>query len=399
MIAIIMVVQIPLAERLRPTTLDAVVGQIHLVGPQGILRSFVDKSFLPSIIFWGPPGVGKTTIAKLLASIVKARFESKSAVTSNVAEIRKIIEQAKHTLLTDQQKTVLFIDEIHRFNKSQQDALLPAVEDGTIIFIGATTENPSFEVNSPLLSRCRVLLLKELEHDDLVTLLERGTKLLKVKIEDLAKELLIDMSNHDGRQLLTILEIAATLVQKSTAISVKDIEQAVQKKAMRYDQAGEEHYNTISAFIKSMRASNIDAALYYLARMVAAGEDPLFIARRMVIFAAEDIGLSQPTAQVVANSVFDAVHKVGYPEAQVILAFGVSYLSQAQKDRSSYDAYFTALQDVEQLGNLPIPLTLRNASTTLMKNLDYSKGYQMYSRESLLPDKLKGKTYYHKPQK
>ena len=382
----------PLADILRPQTLDEVVGQEHLVGKTGIIRMMLETGFLPSMIFWGPPGSGKTSLAYLLATLTNAKFVAKSAVTSSLAEVRTIIKEAQARLDTNLQRTVFFLDEIHRFNKAQQDALLPHVEHGTVIFIGATTENPSFEVISPLLSRCRVLILKPLEDKDLDAIIDRGLGYLKRTIADDARAFLKEIANGDARALLTILEIASRLQKK--ALRMTDIEVAAQKKMLQYDQTGEEHYNTISAFIKSMRASDIDAALYYLVRMVAAGEDPLFIARRMVIFSSEDIGLAQPTALVVANAVFDGCHKVGYPEAQILLAHGVSYLALAKKDRSAYDAFFAALSDVKQFGNLPIPLMIRNAPTKLMKGLGYGKGYEKYTTESLLPDKIKGKKYY-----
>jgi putative ATPase len=383
---------LPLAERMRPTTLDDIVGQDHLVGKDGIIRKMLASSFIPSMIFWGPPGVGKTTLAKLLSELANAYFVHKSAVTTNLAELRKEIIDAKKRL-TNNERTILFIDEIHRFNKGQQDALLPHVEDGSVIFIGATTENPSFEVISPLLSRCRVILLHQLQKEDLMRILDKGLKAVQRTITEEAGNAIVEMANHDGRQLLTILEIASTLKKSKEPITVQAIEEAAQKKMLDYDAKGDEHYDTISAFIKSMRASDPDAALYYLARMVKSGEDPLFIARRMVIFASEDIGLAQPTALVVANAVFDGCHKVGYPEAQILLAHGVSYLSQAKKDRRAYDAFFAAMCDVEQFGNLPIPLNIRNAPTSLMKNLGYGKGYEKYSTDSHLPEKIKNKKY------
>lgn len=384
----------PLADRLRPQHITEVIGQTHLVGKEGLLRRLIASDHIPSMIFWGPPGVGKTTIARALSQDLQAEFIHTSAVTTNLAQIRNVVAQAKETKQQGQ-RTVLFLDEIHRFNKAQQDALLPHVEDGTLILIGATTENPSFEVNSALLSRSRVFVLKPLNDHELTEVVERGIKELQITIQPDAQTLLKEIANGDARQLLTILEIAANIADKSS-ISTADITEAAQQKMLKYDQTGDEHYNTISAFIKSMRASQSDAALYYLARMVHAGEDPLFIARRMVIFAAEDIGLAQPTAQVVANSVFDACHKVGYPEAQIILAFGVTYLSQAKKDRSAYDAYFTALKDVETHGNLPIPLNILNAPTKLMKELGYGQGYKKYDQDSYLPEKLKGKKYIKK---
>jgi putative ATPase len=386
----------PLADILRPKTLDDVVGQEHLVGQDGILRKFLTSNFLPSLVFWGPPGSGKTTLARLLANLTNSNFESQSAVTTTLAEVRKIIKEADERLNLNGQRTILFIDELHRFNKAQQDAFLPHVEKGTIIFIGATTENPSFEVIAPLLSRCRVLVLKSLEVAELDKIIDRGLSYLKRSIAADARQLVKEFANGDARSLLTILEIANNIsFKKNSPISLTDIEEAAQRKALQYDRVGEEHYNTISAFIKSMRASDADAALYYLARMVAAGEDPLFIARRMVVFASEDIGMAQPTALVVANAVFDACNKIGYPECQENLAHGVVYLAMAKKDRSAYNAYFAALDDVKKLGNLPIPLNIRNAPTKLMKELGYGKGYEQYTTEGLLPDKLKGKKYYN----
>jgi putative ATPase len=382
----------PLADILRPKTLDDVIGQEHLVGKNGIIRKLLATGFLPSMIFWGPPGCGKTTLAKLLASLTNSYFESHSAVAATLADVRRVIKEAP----LRKSRTILFLDEIHRFNKAQQDALLPAVEHGTVIFIGATTENPSFEVISPLLSRCRVLVLKPLAEKELIGITARGLTYLKRKIDNKGRKFLLEVSNGDARALLTILEIASTLSLRGESLKVTDIEQAAQRKMLQYDQVGEEHYNTISAFIKSMRASDTDAALYYLARMIAAGEDPLFIARRMIVFASEDIGVAQPTALVVANTVFDACNKIGYPECQENLAHGVVYLCLAKKDRSAYDAYMAALDDVNKYGNLPIPLIIRNAPTKLMKGLGYGKGYVAYTKESLLPDTLKGKRYFLK---
>ena len=383
----------PLAQILRPSTLEDVIGQSHLVGENGILSKMLTSQFVPSMIFWGPPGCGKTTLAELVSTLTKSVFISKSAVTTNLADIRQTIDLAAKRLIESQIKTVLFIDEIHRFNKAQQDALLPHVERGTIIFIGATTENPSFEVISPLLSRCRVLVLSALSEDELKEILTRGLHYVKKTVTKEAEVALLLFSNGDARQLLTILEIASSVTKKKE-LDKRDIEEAAQKKMLQYDRVGDEHYNTISAFIKSMRASDVDAALYYLARMVASGEDPIFIARRMVVFASEDIGMAQPTALVVANSVFQACQQIGLPECQENLAHGVVYLALAKKDRHAYDAYMKALSDVQAFGNLPIPMSIRNAPTTLMKDLGYGKGYEKYSKESFLPDQIKGKKYY-----
>jgi len=383
----------PLAQILRPATLGDVIGQSHLVGKTGILTKMLTSQFIPSMIFWGPPGCGKTTLAYIISTLTKSVFVSRSSVTTNLADVRQVIDLAAKRLIESQTRTVLFIDEIHRFNKAQQDALLPHVEKGTVIFIGATTENPSFEVISPLLSRCRVLVLKPLSQEELTAILQIGLRYVKKTVTKDAEDAILLFSNGDARQLLTILEIASTLTSKKQ-LDRKDIEEAAQKKMLQYDQSGDEHYNTISAFIKSMRSSDVDAALYYLARMVAAGEDPLFIARRMVVFASEDIGMAQPTALVVANSVFQACQQIGLPECQENLAHGVVYLALAKKDRHAYDAYMKALSDVQTYGNLPIPMSIRNAPTTLMKGLGYGKGYEKYSQESFLPEQIKGKKYY-----
>lgn len=384
----------PLADRLRPKDFSDFFGQEHLVGPNGILKRLVDKDELPSIIFWGPPGCGKTTLARIIARKTKSEFIHFSAVSSGIDDVKKVVKQAGERKKLYSQKTILFIDEIHRFNKLQQDAFLPAVEDGTITLIGATTENPSFEVIGPLLSRCRVFVLTLLTPSDLSKIIDRALKELKLKIDRKAKEFLLDSSNGDARIAINVLEIASKLAKKT--IKLKDIEEALQRKTLLYDKAGEEHYNTISAFIKSMRASDPDAALYYLARMVNAGEDPLFIARRMVVFASEDIGMAQPTALVVANEVFRACETIGYPECQENLAHGAVYLALAKKDRSAVDAYFKALKDVKNLGNLPIPLEIRNAPTKLMEELGYGRNYEPYHDKikSFLPDKLKGKKYF-----
>lgn len=383
----------PLAETLRPKNFSEFVGQEHLVGPQGMLTKLIEKDSLPSLIFWGPPGSGKTTLAHLLAHQINADFEALSAVSAKLDDVRLVVAQAKQRLEAFQQRTILFIDEIHRFNKAQQDAFLPHVEKGTIILIGATTENPSFEVIGPLLSRCRVVVLKQLSEEELAQIIKQALKYLKRKLDKKARSFLIDVSSGDARLAITALEIAANLTDEKTLV-LADIEQALQKHALRYDKAGDEHYDTISAFIKSMRASQPDAALYYLARMVEAGEDPLFIARRMVIFASEDIGIAQPTALVVANSVFRACETIGYPECAINLAHGVVYLAQAKKNRSCYDGLRAAQDDCRKYGNLPVPFHIRNAPTKLMKELGYGKGYEKYSSESYLPEKLKRAKYF-----
>ncbi|MFC1627064.1 replication-associated recombination protein A [Patescibacteria group bacterium] len=381
----------PLAEIVRPKSLKDFIGQSHLVGQNKPIRIAIKKDKIHSMIFWGPPGCGKTTLARLIAKETKSKFNQLSAVSAGKADVKKIIESAKDPLF--QQKTILFLDEIHRFNKAQQDFLLPYVEDGTIIFIGATTENPSFSVISPLLSRTQVFVLESLSQKELAKILKLGLKSLKIKsVSKSAQGFLIKFSNGDARQLLNLLENTHRLYQ---TITLKNLKNALQSKFLRYDKTGDEHHNTISAFIKSMRASNADAAIYYLSRMLDAGEDPLFIARRMVIFASEDIGLAQPTALVVANAVFQACQTIGLPECAINLSHGVAYLSKAKKDRSSYDALRAAQADVKKHGNLAIPLHLRNAPTKLMKNLDYGKGYQMYpdKDKNLLPRKLKAKKY------
>ena len=388
--------QTPLADRIRPKTLTDYVGQPHLVGKNGIIRKLIESDQLPSMIFWGPPGSGKTTLAFIIAQTTKSHFINQSAVTTTLKDVRKAVGEAKERLTLYHQKTIFFLDEIHRFNKAQQDAFLPHVEKGIIILIGATTENPSFEVIGPLLSRCRIFVLNPLEPKELGKIINRGIKELKIKISPKALEFLIQASNSDARIALNAIEIADSIHESGKKASLQLIKEVFQKQTLLYDRAGEEHYNTISAFIKSMRASNVDAALYYLARMVEAGEDPLFIARRMVIFASEDIGMAQPTALVVANEVFRACETIGYPECQENLAHGVVYLALAKKDRSAYDAYFRALDDVKKHGNLPIPLNLRNAPTKLMRQLGYGKGYEKYPDKikSLLPDKIKDKKYY-----
>ncbi len=348
------------------------------------MRIAIAQRHLFSFILWGPPGVGKTTLARIYAEALGAAFFELSAVSAGKNDVRKIVETD-----TSGSPKVLFLDEIHRFNKAQQDYLLPFVETGGLTLIGATTENPSFEVIAPLLSRCRVFVLNELSESEMSAIIKRA----KMKVDKKAADWLVAMANGDARQALTLLENAERFYGK---ISVETLKETLQDKRLRYDKAGEEHYNTISAFIKSMRASQPDSALYYLARMVEAGEDPKFIARRMVIFASEDVGLTQPTALVVANAVFRACETIGYPECAINLAHGASYLALAKKDRSSYDAYFAAVDDVKTHGNLPIPMRVRNAPTKLMKDLGYGTGYEAYSQESFLPEKLKGKRYLRK---
>ncbi|HVZ75872.1 MAG TPA: replication-associated recombination protein A [Candidatus Paceibacterota bacterium] len=383
----------PLASRIRPTNLDDFVGQEHLVGEGKPLREAIERGHLFSFILWGPPGTGKTTLARIYANALDAEFYELSAVDSGKEDIKRIVgEKNSQTTIkfTFGKPKVLFIDEIHRFNKAQQDFLLPFVERGELTLIGATTENPSFEVIPALLSRCRVFVMGELTEKDSEYILDRAAKALKTKLPKDAREWLIAMAGGDARQAITALENTYKIYGK---ITVETLKESIQSTHLRYDKKGEEHYNTISAFIKSMRASQPDAALYYLGRMVEAGEDPLFIARRMVIFASEDVGLAAPTALVVANAVFEACEKIGYPECAINLAHGVAYLSQCKKDKSAYEAYFEALDDVRKFGNLPVPLKIRNAPTKLMKDLKYGKGYERYDKESYLPEKLKGKKY------
>ncbi|MGE5297946.1 MAG: replication-associated recombination protein A [Acidobacteriaceae bacterium] len=374
----------PLASKLRPKNLDEFVGQEHLVGANQPLRIAIEQKHLFSFILWGPPGVGKTTLARIYSNAIGASYYELSAVSAGKDDIRKIID--KRPDLLDHKPKVLFLDEIHRFNKAQQDFLLPSVESGHLTLIGATTENPSFEVISPLLSRCRVFTLKELSEDDIKKIIDRA----EVKMDAQARNWLINMANGDARQAITMIENTLNFYKK---ITVENLTKTLQDKYLRYDKQAEEHYNTISAFIKSMRASNPDAAVYYLARMVESGEDPKFIARRMVVFASEDVGLADPKALMVANDVFRAVEMIGYPECAINLAHGANYLALAPKNRDSYNAYFAAVDDVKKQGNLPIPLEIRNAPTKLMKELGYGEGYEKYTKKDLLPDKLKGRKY------
>jgi len=357
------------------------VGQPHLVAEGKPLHQAIEQGHLMSFVLWGPPGTGKTTLARIYAKAVDGLLFELSAVSAGKADVKKVVEQR-----TMNKPKILFIDEVHRFNKAQQDYLLPFVESGEVTFIGATTENPSFEVISALLSRCQVFVLKEHTEEDLRAILERAGIDMDIEAEDW----LIRYANGDARRLLTLIETADELYDQ---ITVETLQEALQTFSVRYDKKGEAHYDTISTFIKSMRANQPDAALYYLARMIEGGEDPKFIARRMVIFASEDIGLALPTALVVANEVFRAVETIGLPECAINLAHAAAYLAQAKKSRASYEGLKMALDDVRRHGELPVPMKIRNAPTKMMKEMGYGKGYQKYDQESYLPDKLKGKKY------
>jgi len=397
---------IPLAERLRPETLDQLIGQQHLTGKGSVLRTALENHTIPSMILWGPPGVGKTTIANIIAHTLHVPFYTLSAISSGVKEVREVIEKAKH-----EENAILFIDEIHRFNKGQQDALLGAVEKGTITLIGATTENPSFEVNSALLSRCQVYILKPLDKKDLVTLMNEAiTKdpfLSQQKIEIKETEALINLSGGDARRLLNLLEL--TFNQVSSANNSKKIEitndkviSAAQQKVALYDKKGEQHYDIISAFVKSIRGSDPNAAVYWLARMIEGGEDVKFIARRLVILASEDIGNANPTALVLATNTFQAVNMIGYPESKIILSQCASYLASSPKSNAAVAAIGKAESLVKQFGDLPVPLAIRNAPTKLMKNLDYGKNYKYahnfennFADMEFLPDEIKNTVLYN----
>ncbi|MEZ7867995.1 MAG: replication-associated recombination protein A [Paludibacteraceae bacterium] len=391
----------PLAERMRPKNLDEYIGQKHLVGKNSILRLMIDSGNISSFILWGPPGVGKTTLARIIANQLERPFYTLSAVSSGVKDVREVIEKAKSSRFFSQANPILFIDEIHRFSKSQQDSLLGAVENGTVTLIGATTENPSFEVITPLLSRCQVYVLKPLEDDDLMELADRviknDTELKKRTIFVDEKEAMLRFSGGDARKLLNIIElVVGSESEVEVHITNEKVTNRLQQNPMAYDKDGEVHYDIISAFIKSIRGSDPDAAIYWLARMVAGGEDPKFITRRLVISAAEDIGLANPNALLLANACFDALHKIGWPEGRIVLAETTIYLASSPKSNSAYLAIDEALQLVEKTGNLPVPLHLRNSPTKLMKDLNYGKGYKYahdfdnnFVEQQYLPDKLK----------
>lgn len=397
----------PLAERLRPKTLEDYVGQEHLVGQGAILRQMIERGVLTSFILWGPPGVGKTTLARVIAHTLDLPFYTLSAVTSGVKEVREVIDKARRQDgLFSKGRPILFIDEIHRFSKSQQDSLLGAVENGTITLIGATTENPSFEVITPLLSRCQVYVLKSLGKDDLLKLLNRAInedeQLRKLDFEIKQTDSLLRYSGGDARKLLNILELVVESADGNKIVIDNDVvTRRLQQNPVAYDKDGEMHYDIISAFIKSIRGSDPDAAVYWLARMVEAGEDPKFIARRLCISAAEDIGLANPNAILIANACFDVISKIGWPEGRIPLAEATIYLATSQKSNSAYLAIDSALQEVRQSGNQPVPLHLRNAPTELMKELGYSEGYKYahdypnhFVKQQFLPDQLKEKRFW-----
>ena len=390
----------PLAERSRPQTLDDYVGQKHLIGKDAILRLMIESGNIASFILWGPPGVGKTTLARIISQKLERPFYTLSAVTSGVKDVREAIEKAKSARFFSQASPILFIDEIHRFSKSQQDSLLGAVEGGIVTLIGATTENPSFEVITPLLSRCQVYVLKPLDDNDLMELAERvirnDTELKKRKFNIVENEALLRFAGGDARKLLNIIElVAGSDPHDEVILNNEIITERLQQNPMAYDKDGELHYDIISAFIKSIRGSDPDGAIYWLARMIAGGEDPKFIARRLLISAAEDIGLANPNALLLANACFDALHKIGWPEGRIILAETTIYLASSPKSNSAYLAIDEALALVEKTGNIAIPLHLRNAPTKLMKNLDYGKGYKYahnydnnFVEQQYLPDKI-----------
>ena len=397
----------PLAERLRPGTLDDYIGQKHIVGEGAVLRRMIDSGRISSFILWGPPGVGKTTLAQIIANKLETPFYTLSAVTSGVKDVRDVIEKAGKGRFFNEASPILFIDEIHRFNKSQQDSLLGAVEKGTITLIGATTENPSFEVIRPLLSRCQLYVLKSLEKEDLLELLDRALKkdivLKERNIELKETDALLRYSGGDARKLLNILEIVVESSSDCDVVITDDmVVDRLQQNPLAYDKDGEMHYDIISAFIKSIRGSDPDAALYWLARMIEGGEDPKFIARRLVISAAEDIGLANPNALLLANTAFEAVNKIGWPEGRIPLAEATVYLAASPKSNSAYLAIDTALELVRRTGNQPVPLPIRNAPTKLMKDLGYSDGYKYphdypghFTPQQYMPDSLTGERLWH----
>ncbi len=397
----------PLAERMRPHTLDQYVGQKQIVGEGAVLRKMIDSGHITSFILWGPPGVGKTTLAQIIANQLEAPFYTLSAVTSGVKDVREVIQKAKQNQFFDSRSPILFIDEIHRFSKSQQDSLLGAVEKGIVTLIGATTENPSFEVIRPLLSRCQLYVLKSLCKEDLLMVLDRALKedhyLSELDIQLKETGALLRYSGGDARKLLNILELVVE-ARKSDKIVISDkyVEECLQQTPLAYDKDGEMHYDIISAFIKSIRGSDPDAALYWMARMIEGGEDPQFIARRVVISAAEDVGLANPNALLLANAAFDAVMKIGWPEGRIPLAEAVVYLATSPKSNSAYLAVNSALQIVRETGNEPVPLHLRNAPTKLMEELGYSDGYKYphdfpnhFVEQQYLPASLKGLRLWH----
>ena len=397
----------PLAERLRPQTLDDYIGQKHLVGPDAVLRKMIDSGRISSFILWGPPGVGKTTLAQIIAHKLETPFYTLSAVTSGVKDVREVIEKARNNRFFTQASPILFIDEIHRFSKSQQDSLLGAVEQGTVTLIGATTENPSFEVIRPLLSRCQLYVLKSLTKDDLMELLHKAVErdiILKTKhIEFRETDAMLRYSGGDARKLLNILELVVE-ADGTDQVVITDavVAERLQQNPLAYDKGGELHYDIISAFIKSIRGSDPDAALYWLARMIEGGEDPSFIARRLVISASEDIGLANPNALLLANAAFEAVMKIGWPEGRIPLAEATVYLATSPKSNSAYKGINDALQLVRQTGNLPVPLHLRNAPTRLMEELGYGKDYKYahdyqghFVEQQFLPDDIRDKRIWH----
>ncbi len=396
----------PLAERLRPHTLDDFIGQEHLVGKNAVLRRMIDAGHIPSIILWGPPGVGKTTLAHIISKTLKTSFFQLNAVNSGVKDVRDVIEKAQGSQFFNAERPILFIDEIHRFSKSQQDSLLNAVEKGIVTLVGATTENPSFEVIRPLLSRCQVYVLKSLEKKDLEKLLHRALNedpdLQKKKIEVQETTALFRFAGGDARKLLNILDLLTTYSEAdSIIINDKNVTDRLQENPAAYDKGGEMHYDIISAFIKSIRGSDPDAALYWLARMVAGGEDPKFIARRLVISAAEDIGLANPNALLIANACFDSLQKIGWPEGRIVLAEATVYLATSVKSNSAYLAIDEAISEVNASGNLPVPLHLRNAPTKLMKELDYGREYKYahnypnnFVTQDYLPKELKKRRFW-----